>query len=61
MMHEKSQSTHLIEQAQELGLLNSDWTLKCVKCNSLFPQEYRNCPKCMVEDLPQYIKIDFEI
>lgn len=51
----------LIEQAENLGLLNSDWTLECDHCQAVFPREYKKCPNCIKEKPSQNIQIDFEI
>jgi ribosomal protein L40E len=39
-------SLYLIEKAKELGLLESNLTTLCAKCNAVFPKEYQNCPQC---------------
>jgi len=36
----------LIEQAKEIGLLDSHLTIKCVFCQAIFPKEYDTCPQC---------------
>ena len=60
-MKNESQSltSELIHQAEDMGLLSLPLTIKCHACNSLFPKEYTNCPKCTMEHY-QEIKIDFE-
>ena len=36
----------LIQQAKEIGLLDSNLTTSCVYCKAVFPKEYDNCPQC---------------
>ena len=43
---ELSHSMELIRQAKELGLLNSNLTIRCIHCNAIFPNDYNKCPKC---------------
>ena len=40
----------LIQQAKEIGLLDSNLTTKCVNCSALFPKEYNNCPQCKIDE-----------
>ncbi|HUT05505.1 MAG TPA: hypothetical protein VMW74_02295 [Nitrosopumilaceae archaeon] len=42
----QSSSMELIEQAKEIGLLDSHLTIKCVFCQAIFPKEYDTCPQC---------------
>ena len=58
---EQFRSSKLLQQVQELGLLNSDWAIKCTNCQAIFPGEYRICPKCNAENFFQEIQVDFEI
>ncbi len=39
-------SMKLLEHVKEVGLLNSNLSLKCVHCKAVFPEEYSNCPQC---------------
>lgn len=55
------ESTQLLKQAKDLGLLDSERTLTCPLCQAIFPGEYQNCPKCIVSKSIQNIQIDFEI
>ncbi len=43
---EELNSTDLIQQAKEMGLLDSNLTIKCVHCHAVFPKEYNICPQC---------------
>jgi len=43
---EKIDSTELVRQAQEEGLLDSNITISCVHCKAFFPKEYDKCPQC---------------
>ena len=43
---EQLNSMDLIQQAKEMGLLDSNLTLKCVHCSVMFPNEYDKCPQC---------------
>jgi len=43
---EQSRSMDLIEQAKEIGMLDSDLAISCVHCNAIFPKEYDKCPQC---------------
>lgn len=61
MKSQKSPLIELILEAQEMGLLDSDMTLKCDKCHVIFPKEYTNCPSCSAYKSNQNIQIDFEI
>jgi len=58
---EQFRSTQLLQQAKELGLLDNVWTLTCIQCHAVFPEEYGNCPKCSVDESFKDIQIDFEI
>jgi len=58
---ESVQLMKLINQAKDLGLLDSGWTLTCPSCHAIFPGEYQKCPKCSVSESFQNIQIDFEI
>ena len=35
----------LIQQAKEIGLLDSNLTTSCVHCKAVFPKEYDNWPQ----------------
>jgi rRNA maturation endonuclease Nob1 len=48
---EQSYSMELIQQAKELGLLDSNLTIKCVHCKVIFPKEYDECPKCNIDNI----------
>ena len=58
-MAENQTLTDLLHQAEDLGLLSTPLTIKCNTCDSLFPREYANCPKCTMEK-EMNIQIDFE-
>ncbi len=57
---EKIDSTELIRQAQEAGLLDSNVTINCVHCYAVFPKEYDKCPQCEVNVLWKTVKIQYE-
>ena len=52
-------TVELIHQAEDMGFLSLPLTIKCSFCSSLFPREYKQCPKCTAEHLLD-IRIDFE-
>jgi uncharacterized paraquat-inducible protein A len=58
---EPFRSSQLLQQAHDMGLLNSENTIKCSNCQAVFPEEYGTCPKCSVAKFFQDIQIDFEI
>ena len=58
---EPFRSSQLLQEAHDMGLLNSEQTIKCTNCHAVFPEEYGPCPKCSVEIFFQNIQIDFEI
>ena len=43
---EQLKSMDLIQQAKEMGLFDSNLTLKCVHCSVMYPKEYDKCPQC---------------
>ncbi len=45
---------------EELNLINSNSTRKCVHCKAIFPIEYTNCPQCEVDDFWNTIKIQYK-
>ena len=45
---------------EELNLINSNSTIKCVNCKAIFPKEYNQCPQCEIDKLWQTIQIQFE-
>ena len=47
--HEQLTVKEMITQVQELGLINSGKTLKCRNCESVFPYEYKDCPRCQID------------
>ena len=61
MHNENSITVQLIEQAENLGLFDSDRSLQCSNCHAIFPGEYKNCPNCPKDNPSQNIQIDFEI
>ena len=45
---EQSHSMELIQQAKEIGLLDSNMAISCVHCKAIFPKEYDKCPQCNI-------------
>ncbi len=43
---EKAISIELIRQAKEIGLLDSNLAISCVRCKAIFPKDYDKCPQC---------------
>jgi rRNA maturation endonuclease Nob1 len=48
---EQSHYMELIQQAKEIGLLDSNLTMKCVHCKAIFPKEYNKCPQCSTNQI----------
>ena len=54
-------SMELLQEAQNLGLLDSESTTLCSNCHATFPKEYATCPSCKNGVFIQDLKIEFEI
>jgi RNA polymerase subunit RPABC4/transcription elongation factor Spt4 len=39
----------LLQQAKEIGLIDSNLTVTCYDCRAIFPKEYGNCPQCQTK------------
>ena len=48
---DRTYPAELIKQAKEIGLLDSNLTIKCVVCKAIFPKEYHKCPQCNTNQL----------
>ena len=59
--HEERDSTELIRQAIEEGLINSNLSIKCVCCKAIFPIEYDSCPQCSTDQLSQATKFNMTV
>ncbi|MDH3618408.1 MAG: hypothetical protein OES14_04175 [Nitrosopumilus sp.] len=57
---ESLNAKELIQQAEEIGLLNSNSTVRCHNCNVVFPTEYNQCPKCEIDALWKDVRIQFK-
>ena len=57
---ESLSAKELIRQAEEIGLLNSNSTVRCDYCKVIFPTEYDQCPKCEVDALWQSVRFQFK-
>ncbi|MDH3276695.1 MAG: hypothetical protein OEM21_01205 [Nitrosopumilus sp.] len=42
----RSASTELMQQVKKILHHNPKLSLRCVKCDSIFPKEYKKCPHC---------------
>jgi rRNA maturation endonuclease Nob1 len=49
MIEEQLNLTKLLQQAKEIGLIDSNLTITCVNCKAIFPKEYGVCPQCQTE------------
>ena len=50
MMVEKQLNLReLLQQAKEIGLIDSNLTITCFNCRAIFPKEYSNCPQCQTK------------
>lgn len=50
MMVEKQLNLmELLQQAKEIGLIDSNLTITCLNCRAIFPKEYGNCPQCQTK------------
>ncbi|MDH3617145.1 MAG: hypothetical protein OES14_05095 [Nitrosopumilus sp.] len=50
MMVEKQLNlAELLQQAKEIGLIDSNLTVTCYNCRAIFPKEYGNCPQCQTK------------
>ena len=46
MNKEEQDPLILLLQAKELGISDSEVTIKCVHCKAIFPNECGKCPQC---------------
>jgi uncharacterized paraquat-inducible protein A len=58
---EECDSMELIQKAKELGILDSNLTVKCVQCNAIFPKEYHKCPRCQTDQSSQTTKFSMTV
>ena len=42
----QSASMELMQQVKKILHHNPKTSLRCFKCDSIFPKEYRKCPQC---------------
>ena len=49
MIEEQINLTKLLQQAKNIGLIDSNLTIICVNCKAIFPKEYGTCPQCQTD------------